>query len=499
MAKKKGRVKQDLTEWQKAKEKFPHGVQSISWIDNLPELLHISIATIESDYEKVRNDYITLYNQIKDKYALDGDFVFNLTHAIRLIKEHPEILELISKTCFKNAFHIILFMYKPLLNINIDWGRPPHAHLFLNGYKKILDGRSSNTIICKHIMIQSQHLRKEPLLEWIYLKTPKEILNPMVVSNIMAMFPIILGTNPNIDTNLCRAMWEYNYAVIPFKTKPDRLMETKAEFEETKVNEHLRLFKSLYKSFKKINYLLYDHEYVAEVKMGFIARVSDLGIDVVGLLKKHKGEIAELVIRTQLESLIVGAWLLKRNDIEQYTRFREFSAGKQKYFSDWFKKRATSPEMEEQADKIASSALKDAGLNSRDVAIERGEAFDLNIAQMAEEVFGKDNIYYVLYKRGSEVIHGHWRVMAKYHLSKSIMPTHNNLRKYNENPNKYAGVVPAFSALIISTDFIMMNLTHLDKKRHEALYTKAYNLKKVLLKTFKEYYKNNIMNGEEDS
>jgi hypothetical protein len=40
----KGRVRQTRTSWQKTFDPHPGMVGSISWIDRMPEILHISIA-----------------------------------------------------------------------------------------------------------------------------------------------------------------------------------------------------------------------------------------------------------------------------------------------------------------------------------------------------------------------------------------------------------------------------------------------------------------------
>ena len=85
--------------------------------------------------------------------------------------------------------------------------------------------------------------------------------------------------------------------------------------------------------------------------------------------------------------------------------------------------------------------IKEAGVRDINVATERGDIFDLRIDQMAEEVWGKDNQYYFLYKRTSDVVHGQWRVIAKYHLAKSFNPMHNGLYWYNDNENHYCGRV----------------------------------------------------------
>jgi hypothetical protein len=68
--------------------------------------------------------------------------------------------------------------------------------------------------------------------------------------------------------------------------------------------------------------------------------------------------------------------------------------------------------------KATSETISDAGERDFNIAGERGEIFDIKLDKMAEEVWGPDNIFYFLYKRQSEVTHGQWKVISKYHLKK---------------------------------------------------------------------------------
>lgn len=232
--------------------------------------------------------------------------------------------------------------------------------------------------------------------------------------------------------------------------------------------------------------------------MGFIARIGNLTIDTVDLVKIHKGEIAEMVFRVTLETFIVGSWLLTKQDIELHKRFRDFSTGRQRFFGEQVLQKATSDRMKNEAKSIIDDAIEDSGRRHIDVATEKGDVFDINIMQMSNEVWGEENIYYFLYKRSSEVTHGRWEIIAKYHLAKSYNPTHNGLYFYNENPNRFAGLIPAFGSLILATDFLIRIINDINDERYNELTEKLNNYYYRLYEQYMVYYNDYVLNDNKN-
>lgn len=491
--KRKGRVRQTRTDWQKTFDPHPGMLQPFSWSDRLPEVLHISMALIDHDYQTVKTDFYRIADLINEKKKLSRKFHFNLSHTVRLIKQDPTILAEIFNSSFKASFEQILSFYNKILEINLDYEIKRNIKLLFLGYKHILDGRADTSILSKYIMVQYEQSGRQDAFNLFNWNTKEEILEPMNVSSVMSLFPPSIGLSENLDLEFCQNIWMYNYSISPLMPKPDDSNEEEKHFNEMNVEELSDEFKELYSQFKKLNLLAVYPKLIAEINMGFIARICNLSLEAVDFVKVHKGEVAELVFRTILETFIVGTWLLKKQDAKLHQRFREFSTGRQRFFGEQIAEKAPNEEMKNEAEKMIDDTIKEAGVRHFEVATERGDIFELNISQMATEVWGEDNHYYFLYKRSSEVVHGHWRVISKYHLAKSYNPMHNGLYWYNDNPNRFAGLVPAFTCLGLAVEFLITILKDIESEQTKELTDKITDLKERIWKQWMVYYNTYIL------
>ena len=471
-------------------------VQFFSWPDRLPEFIHISIALVDNDYLTVKSDFNSICNFINSKVKLKRRFHFNLTHTIELIKSDTAILDKIFETVFKDAFHNILTFYHDLFQVPINFKFQSNPKLLFHGYGQILEGRADTSILCKYLMMQYVHHGREDPFGHFNWQSKEEILKPMNVSSIMALFPASVGLSENLDLEKCQSIWMYNYFVSPMLPEPDDSKMEEEYYKEMEIDQFKEEFERLYSRFKELNLLAIYPRFVAEVNMGFVARICNLSLEAVDFTKSHKGEIAEMVFRTTLETFIVGSWLLKRNDIELYERFRKYSIGRERFFGQQLSDKAPTVNFKKEADKILSDAIKQEGVREIEVATERGDIFNLRIDQMADEVWGAENIYYFLYKRSSEVIHGHWRVIAKYHLAKSFNPMHNGLYSYNDNSNRFAGLIPTFISLQIATEFLISILSDIKSVVTSELEEKLIDYRKRLFEQYMIYFNKYILPAE---
>lgn len=497
--KKKGRVRQTRTEWQKVFDPYPGMVQPFSWSDRLSEVLHISIAFIDNDFDTVKKDFHRIANFVNEKHKLNRKFHFNLSHTIKLIQQDKSILAEIFQTSFKKAFEQILPFYHDIFQIEIDFEFEPDLKFLFRGYKQILDGRADTSILSKYLMVQYEQVGRQDVFDMFNWNTKEEILEPMNVSRVMSMFPPSIGLSENLDLGFCQDMWIHNYYYSPLIPRPDDSKMEEEHFKEMGVEGFTNEFKELYGKFRGINLVAVYTRYIAEINMGFAARICNLSLDAVEFVRIHKGEIAELVFRTVLENFIVGSWLNSKKDIELHKRFRDFSTGRERYFGKQLAEKANSKTMKMEAERMVDDAIKSARVRHIEVATERGDIFDLRIDQMAEEVWGKGNQYYFLYKRSSEVIHGNWRVIAKYHLAKSLNPMHNGLYLYNENPNRFAGLVPAFTCLGVSVDFLIRILNDIEAEELLELKEKLTKFQKRLWDGWMKYFNKYIMPTENET
>lgn len=494
--KRKGRIRQTRTEFQKVFDESPEMIRISSWSDIIPEVLHISMALIDNEYQVVRSEYEKICDFVNSKMKSKSKFFFNLTDTVSLIKKDPEILEKIYDSKFKEAFQNILDFYEPLFEIVNKSDFTKNPKLLYLGYNQILNGKSESSILCKYLMIQYlQKNKNDPhgLFNW---QSKEEILSSSNVPRIMSLFSGFLGESEKYDLALSEKMWLLNYTLSPLYPKPDNVKIEEAHYSEMKIVEFKDEFQDLYTAFKRINLTAVYTTFVAEISMGFVSRICNLSLDVVDLEKEHKGEIAEMVFRTNLEAFITGSWLVKMKDGNLYKRYRDYSMGREKFFSEKLAELAPSKSFKKEAEKIGLDAIEKEGASDFDVASERGDVFDKRIDQMADEVWGKDNQYYFLYKRLSEVIHGHWKVTSKYHLTQSLNPMHNGLYWYNESPNRYAGLIPSFISLDIATEFLITILNDIPDEHRPNLQSKLKDYKRRLMEQYMIYFKKYILSDD---
>lgn len=497
--KKPSRIRQTRTEFQKAFDPYPGMIVPFSWSDRLPELLHLSIALNDFDFETVRKDFAKIADFVNENFDLERKFHFNLTHTIKLIKENNALLDIIFKTSFKKGFEQILGFYSELFDFKVEFELKPDIKPIFLGYKEILDGRSDISILCKYLMIEYKHIGQQDPFKIFNCNGINEILLPINVSRVMALFPLSIGQSEYLDLELCESIWLFNYVRSPLLPKPDDSKMEEEHYKEMNIENLTDELKQLFLEFKELNLLSIYPTFIAEVNMGFIARICNLTFDVVDLVKTHKGEIAEIVFRTTLESFIVGSWLYERKDVKLHKRFRDFTIGRDKFFGQKIAEQAVDDKMKKEAEKMVADAIKDAGVREISVATERGDIFDLRIDQMAEEVWGKDNQYYFLYKRTSGVVHGQWQVIAKYHLAKSFNPMHNGLYWYNENKNHFAGLIPAFCCLPLASNFLIRALEDFEEDDVKELKEKLMDVENRIWDQYMVYYKKYILPNEETS
>lgn len=452
MGKPRKRIRQTKTDFQNAFDTYPQKLEVVPWPAFLPEVLHISMALVDNSYDKVKADFHSIADYVNSKHKFQRRFHFNLSHTLELIKKDDTILPIIQKSVFKVPFEVLLFTYYHLFEFKPEEKSPDSFNSLFKGYKQILDGRSDSAILCKYIMLQYDQKDKDHFNHFC-LENEKDILDEKSV--VMTGFLSGMSTSTNMSPEFSLHVWMFNYLSLPPIFKPDSIMDEEKIYKEMQIDELKSEFSGLYEEFKKINLRLLFVPPVSEVNMGFVSRICNLSLDVVDLVKQHKGEIADLVFRSILENFIVGLWLLKKDDPELYLRFKDFSIGKEKFMAEKLAAKVPEGKLRDIAKEIGTDAIKESGHNPALLAEERGDAFDVNIAGMSDELWGKEASYYFLYKRSSETTHGQWRVITKHHLSRSLNPMHNGVYFYKDNTGSFSGLIPAFCCLQMATEFLL--------------------------------------------
>ena len=452
MGKKRTRIKQTKTEFQRTFESHEGMIHSVSWLDVAPEVIHIAFALQNNSFEEVQRDFNTICDTtIEHGYTDDLKFCFTLSQAIVLIKKDIKFLELLKNTAFDSLREIIC-VYNELFEIPISCTKSYNIIPMAQAFNSILDGRSDTSILCKQLTIR-RFIIDGPLPICLQSTTIEEILLPQSVSSIMAIFPITVRESNQVSVDFCEDLWCFNYFRIPFARAKNVTKKEEEKFREHRIAFYRQRLITGFDDFKQIPLLAIFPRGIAEVIKGCFGRIANLSIDIIGLVETHKGEIADIVLRSVLETQFQLLWLLIEDKPESYQRFREFSTGKEKFMGYKLGKMAGDIEAVNKTGKeIAKDAVKESGMRDELVAEERGDAFEINISQMADRIWGKENPQYFIYKRLSETIHGHWRIIEKYHLEKSINPMQQGLLDYKSFKQSFNGLTPAFVAIMTTLD-----------------------------------------------
>jgi len=455
MSKKRSRIRQTKTEWQKAFEAY-NNIQPQSWHFCLPELLHVSIALIDNDFEKVKSDFIVFCYEI-NKIKNTNDFYGNLSATIEFVKKNRDDFDKLKGNVFYFSIKQILIFYN-VFNIDSIEKSEYKPGYIIKGFHNIIERRSDTTIICKFIFINNVYKNDTSPLRTI-ISSKEEVLDSYNRSLINSAWLVISSSKNLIDYAFTDFIWNYNYVLIPVEQMDDTLKE-ELRFKEFKINELKDEYLKYANEFRQIQLFTVMNRPIAEIIMGFVNRAIYLTNEVVELVEIHKGEIAEAVLRMLYESRLKFLWLLKKEDIELFQRFREFSSGREKLFYERLIQ--IGDKEDEQQSKIMSgykqeldNKLNQEGLSAYEIATERGDEFEIGIDKMADEI-GKDEryLYDFVYKRTSDIVHGNWRIIEKYHLVRSENPMHDRLLYYNLNKNKFSGLLPAFIALMFGSEVI---------------------------------------------
>jgi len=455
---KKGKIKKIVSEWDIFWEDHSEMLLPPSnWKYSRVELLHVAIALQDSTPEQIIVDL----KKLKEKFnEFDIEWTGSLSTIFQLIKSHPEIIPHFRDTVFDKAFKFILITYNQVFNIKV-----PKGNLLAHKYVYRAYGETNNrikniSILCKFIISKFLMGERNDPTGLLSHKTREEILAPENTSSITAMWLGVIQMHDVVDTKFAEFIWYYNYYKLPFFTKPSDLKKETRNFKKNKLNERKQKLTSHFETFKQIDLLSFFNINVTEVIMGFISRQQYLFEKVIEQEERHEGEIAESTLRLLYENRLKFLWLITRQDVEAIQQFREYKVGRENLFVEHFKNQIEDlegfDEYYKQLQEQLTNVMKQEGVEDYKMGVEKGDAFEKSIKDMADDIGGNEPMFYfTVYKRTSDIIHGNWRIIERYHLERSINPVHDGLLRYSSEKEKYAGLLPSYLALMFSVDTLI--------------------------------------------
>lgn len=330
MAKKRSRIRQTKTSFQKAFEGRKDLLQPVSWIDRMPEFLHLGMTIGAFGYEATANGFAVITDAIRRRYSPDSSFHFTLSEIVFLYEENKDCWKVIEGTKFEPSLRTVGEFYGYFgLEGNLESLPKDDIFLFFTTFKEMSHPKSTLTILAKHTFLKCVLRKSSDPFGITSLTLPKDILSHS--SGVNAMFLAVADSLPNINIEFCTAIWYFNYGTFSPVFTPDSLEEDTKIRKDMMIPELKNELDELVQGVKGIELLTYYPRPIAEVYMGFLARICNLSIKVIDFVMSKEDEIARLTLRSTLETYILFSWLHKRKNPEDIIRFREFSAGREKF------------------------------------------------------------------------------------------------------------------------------------------------------------------------
>lgn len=453
------RIKKVISEWEAFwEDKQGYLAKPVSWHDAIPELIHIAIALQKNEPEEILISLMGIKKELKKEKGID--WIGNLSTLFQLIKQDATTIDIIKKTVLGETIDNLIVSYDKIFGIQASNRKALAYKIVFRGYYDINERHKEISLLCKFIITKFLSYENPDPFGLLNRNTREDILEEDNLASITAMWIPVSTDYKIINSEFSKVIWNYNLKVFPFLLYPDDSGNETKKIETMKILQLKNEFDFNLTEFKKIDLLKYIHRYVGEVFMGFIGRLHYLTIKIIEQEERHEGEIAEGTLRLLYENRVKFLWLNKQQDFESIQTYREYKVGREKEFLDYINERIkANPGLNlkaESIEKILKQYMQSEGVDDYKLANEKGDAFEKTLKDMADDLGDDEAIqYFAIYKRTSDIVHGNWRIIEKYHLDRSLNPAQDNLLRYKSSKNSIAGFLPSYLAMLISTDALI--------------------------------------------
>lgn len=183
-----------------------------------------------------------------------------------------------------------------------------------------------------------------------------------------------------------------------------------------------RLWKTIVASGPK-----HERLFQGDVVMGLTCRVWRFMHHIIEASATGNGEMAEIAARCQWDSVITLEWLIKNDEPELFMKYRTYSAGKAKAALERLRGNEDKYGGQAMAKKLAATfqgeIQEELGIWEQFMNEERGGWTKEGTRQMADDL-SKLTEYDTFFRRLSDIVHGTWRALERYHLVKCLNPLH---------------------------------------------------------------------------
>jgi hypothetical protein len=163
------------------------------------------------------------------------------------------------------------------------------------------------------------------------------------------------------------------------------------------------------------------------VLSGLLARATALGLDMLTEQALWKGEVGGILLRCLCESLILLAWLVRKDEASLYQRFVEYSLGQQDLYGlklEGYEGYREAFQVLRLGDEKRAAAMAKDSWDAQMRTINLGNWANIDTRKMAEE--GGTKVYYdLVFSLCSADVHSQFISLAKWNMVPCKNPLHN--------------------------------------------------------------------------
>ncbi|MBW2608496.1 MAG: hypothetical protein JRD05_12780 [Deltaproteobacteria bacterium] len=251
-----------------------------------------------------------------------------------------------------------------------------------------------------------------------------DVLKEVECASVRATWGVVQGCEDMKVTPWVQRFWGFGLDTPCFsKTRQkgrDRIRLSREQ--RSLIGKIDRLWKTIVKSQPRHSLL-----FQGDVVLGLSCRVWRFMHHIIEASATGNGEMAEIAARCQWDSVITLEWLIKKDDPELFKKYRTFSAGKAKAALERLRGDEDKYGGPAMAKKLAATfqgeIQEGVGIWEQFMNEERGGWTKEGTRQMAEDL-SKMMEYDTFFRRLSDIVHGTWRALERYHLVKCLNPLH---------------------------------------------------------------------------
>lgn len=201
---------------------------------------------------------------------------------------------------------------------------------------------------------------------------------------------------------------------------------------------------------------------VGEVLFALVGRIWRFAHHVMDAVASGNGEMAEIACRCQWDSYTTFRWLVRPTEadvIGKCLRFKEHHFESLKERLEYVRKQREAHPQEGIYETVEKALLKEIAESGQwELLIRESSGTNWSGLSAKDMATGIDDVdgYYAVFKRASDIVHGSWRALTRYHTMRCINPLHKHHQIPYSGARRDAGITPLDAALGHAADALWL-------------------------------------------